>query len=94
MKNAIYAVLISAILTTSAYAQHASGAAGGMGHGHGSAGSAGGSSGNGGSSGGASGGNSSGTSMAWFERGPQNIEESPETTAQANRILNAGINRR
>lgn len=75
MKKAIYAVLISAFLTTSAYAQNASGAAGGMGHGS-AGGSAGGASGgNGGSSGGASGGNSSGPSMAWFERGPQNIEQ-------------------
>lgn len=96
--KAIYVLLISAVLTTPVYARGgASGAAGGMGHGHGgaSAGSSGfgGSSGGGGTSG-ASGGNSNGTAMAWFNRGPQNIEESPELTAQAERILNAGINRR
>lgn len=96
MKKAIYAALIAAVFSVPAYAQQASGAAGGMGHGHGgSAGSAGGSSGHGGSAGsGASGGNSSGLSIAWFERGPQNIEESVEATAQADRILDAGINRR
>ena len=39
--KAIYVLLISAVLTTPAYAQQASGAAGGMGHGHGSHGASG-----------------------------------------------------
>jgi opacity protein-like surface antigen len=41
MKNALYAAVISLALTAPAYAQQASGAAGGMGHGHASHGSSG-----------------------------------------------------
>lgn len=84
MRNTTRMSVIAIMLFSSAAfangSNGASGAAGGMGHGHGGGmgGSAGGS--GAGSSGGAAGGggNSNGTSMAWFERGPQNDQPSFE----------------
>lgn len=74
MKNALFAALISLVLTAPAYAQKASGAAGGMGHGHASHGASAGSS-QGGANGGAGGSGGNGGRYVGFAYVPSATQQ-------------------